>query len=303
MTPGLRRGRRTAARCGRRSPTSAALRPGLLPGAGARPAGTPTRCGPRPARLGYLGVNLPEEYGGGGGGMAELSIVLEELGAAGCPLLMMVVSPAICGTVIARFGTDEQKQRWLPGPRRRLAAPWPSRSPSPTPAPTRTAITTTARRDGDDWVLTGRKVFISGVDIADATARRRPHRGRADGHAQARRCSSSRADAPGLRPRSQIPMELISPEKQFAAVPGRRPAARRRAGRRPRTQGCCSCSPGSTPSGSWPPPSRSASAATRSRKATDYARDPPGLGARRSAPTRPRPPARAGPDRARAAPG
>ena len=49
-------------------------------------------------KAGFLGVNLPEEYGGGGGGMVELSIVLEELGAAGCPLLMMVVSPAICGT-------------------------------------------------------------------------------------------------------------------------------------------------------------------------------------------------------------
>lgn len=36
-------------------------------------------------KLGYLGVNLPEEYGGGGGGIAELSIVLEELGAAGSP--------------------------------------------------------------------------------------------------------------------------------------------------------------------------------------------------------------------------
>lgn len=36
-------------------------------------------------KLGYLGVNLPEEYGGGGAGMAELSIVLEELGAAGSP--------------------------------------------------------------------------------------------------------------------------------------------------------------------------------------------------------------------------
>ncbi|HZB19625.1 MAG TPA: acyl-CoA dehydrogenase family protein, partial [Blastococcus sp.] len=56
-------------------------------------------------KAGLLGVNLPEEYGGGGGGMVELSIVLEELGAAGCPLLMMVVSPAICGTVIGRFGT------------------------------------------------------------------------------------------------------------------------------------------------------------------------------------------------------
>lgn len=37
------------------------------------------------AKLGYLGVNLPEAYGGGGGGISELSIVLEELGTAGCP--------------------------------------------------------------------------------------------------------------------------------------------------------------------------------------------------------------------------
>ena len=49
-------------------------------------------------KLGYLGVNLPEEFGGGGQGMYELAIVEEELGAAGCGLLMMVVSPAICGS-------------------------------------------------------------------------------------------------------------------------------------------------------------------------------------------------------------
>ena len=57
------------------------------------------------AKLGFLGVNLPEDYGGGGAGMYELAIVLEELAAAGCGLLMMVVSPAICGTILARFGT------------------------------------------------------------------------------------------------------------------------------------------------------------------------------------------------------
>ena len=122
----------------------------------------------RGRQAGFLGVNLPEEYGGGGGGMVELAIVLEELGAAGCPLLMMVVSPAICGTVIGKFGTDEQKQRWLPGPRRRLDHHGASRSPSPTPARTRTRSPPTARRDGDEWVLTGRKVWISGVDQADA---------------------------------------------------------------------------------------------------------------------------------------
>ncbi|MFF4750599.1 acyl-CoA dehydrogenase family protein [Streptomyces sp. NPDC002514] len=120
-------------------------------------------------KLGYLGVNLPEEYGGGGGGITELSIVLEELGAAGCPLLMLVVSPAICGTVIARFGTEEQKRAWLPG----LADGTRTMAfgiTEPDAGSNSHRITTTARRDPGtgDWLLTGRKVFISGVDIADA---------------------------------------------------------------------------------------------------------------------------------------
>ena len=65
--------------------------------------------------LGYLGVHVPVEYGGGGGGIGDLAAVCEELAAAGCPLLLMVVSPAICGTIITKYGTPEQKQRWLPG--------------------------------------------------------------------------------------------------------------------------------------------------------------------------------------------
>ncbi|WP_431996683.1 acyl-CoA dehydrogenase family protein [Streptomyces fungicidicus] len=122
------------------------------------------------AKLGYLGVNLPEEYGGGGGGVSELSIVLEELGAAGCPLLMLVVSPAICGTVIARFGTGEQKREWLPA----LADGTRTMAfgiTEPDAGSNSHRITTTARRDpaGGDWLLTGRKVFVSGVDTADAT--------------------------------------------------------------------------------------------------------------------------------------
>ncbi|MGW0748414.1 acyl-CoA dehydrogenase family protein [Streptomyces sp. NPDC002587] len=134
----------------------------------AREGGHPDELWADAAKLGYLGVSLPEEYGGGGGGIAELSIVLEELGAAGCPLLMMVVSPAICGTVIARFGTEAQQRSWLPG----LADG--SRTMAfgitePDAGSNSHRITTTARRDGDDWILTGRKVFISGVDIADAT--------------------------------------------------------------------------------------------------------------------------------------
>ncbi|MEU9597347.1 acyl-CoA dehydrogenase family protein [Streptomyces sp. NPDC048109] len=122
------------------------------------------------AKLGYIGVNLPEAHGGGGAGITELALVLEELGAAGNPLLMMIVSPAICGTVIARFGTEEQKRDWLPSlaDGTRLMA---FGITEPDAGSNSHRITTTARRDAvtGDWILTGRKVFVSGVDIADAT--------------------------------------------------------------------------------------------------------------------------------------
>jgi alkylation response protein AidB-like acyl-CoA dehydrogenase len=118
-------------------------------------------------KSGFVGVNLPEDYGGGGAGMYELGIVGEELNAAGCGLLMLVVSPAICGTIISRFGTDAQKQRWLPG----LASGETIMAfgiTEPDAGSNSHNITTTARRDGADWILSGRKVFVSGVDVADA---------------------------------------------------------------------------------------------------------------------------------------
>ncbi|MEV5340986.1 acyl-CoA dehydrogenase family protein [Streptomyces sp. NPDC052676] len=163
-------------------------------------------------KLGYLGVNLPEAYGGGGGGITELSIVLEELGAAGAPLLMMIVSPAICGTVIARFGTEEQKRTWLPGlaDGTRLMA---FGITEPDAGSNSHRITTTARRDGTDWLLTGRKVFVSGVDIADATL--------IVGRTEDARTGRLKPclfivprDAPGFG-RRRIDMELAAQEKQF----------------------------------------------------------------------------------------
>lgn len=64
-------------------------------------------------RNGYLSVNIPEAYGGGMG-ISQLAVVAEELAAAGCPLLLIVVSPAICASIIAKFESEEQKQQWLP---------------------------------------------------------------------------------------------------------------------------------------------------------------------------------------------
>jgi alkylation response protein AidB-like acyl-CoA dehydrogenase len=166
-------------------------------------------------KLGYLGVNLPQEYGGGGGGISELSVVLEELGAAGCPLLMLVVSPAICGTVISRFGTAEQRQHWLPAlaDGTRLMA---FGITEPDAGSNSHRITTTARRDGADWLLTGRKVFISGVDIADATL--------IVGRTEDARTGRLKPclfivprDTPGFT-RRPIDMELSAAEKQFELV-------------------------------------------------------------------------------------
>ncbi|MFH9673463.1 acyl-CoA dehydrogenase family protein [Streptomyces sp. NPDC017405] len=166
-------------------------------------------------RLGYLGVSLPEEYGGGGGGIAELSIVLEELGAAGSPLLMLVVSPAICGTVISRFGTERQKRSWLPGiaDGTRLMA---FGITEPDAGSNSHRITTTARRDGTDWLLTGRKVFVSGVDMADAVL--------IVGRTEDARTGTLKpclfivpTDAEGFR-RHPIDMEINAAEKQFELV-------------------------------------------------------------------------------------
>ncbi|MFH8887003.1 acyl-CoA dehydrogenase family protein [Streptomyces sp. NPDC017949] len=181
----------------------------------AREGGHPDELWADAAGLGYLGVNLPEAYGGGGGGIAELSIVLEELGAAGCPLLMMVVSPAICGTVIARFGTEDQKRTWLPG----LADGTRTMAfgiTEPDAGSNSHRITTTARRDGDDWILTGRKVFISGVDIADATL--------IVGRTEDARTGRLKPclfivprDTPGFG-RTVIDMELQAAEKQFELI-------------------------------------------------------------------------------------
>ncbi|MFE8014377.1 acyl-CoA dehydrogenase family protein [Streptomyces antibioticus] len=167
------------------------------------------------AKLGYIGVNLPEAYGGGGGGITELSLVLEEMGAAGNPLLMMIVSPAICGTVISRFGTDAQKREWLPAlaDGSRLMA---FGITEPDAGSNSHRITTTARRDGTDWVLTGRKVFVSGVDIADATLIVGRTEDARTGRLKPALFIVPR-DAPGFS-RRRIEMELKSQEWQFELV-------------------------------------------------------------------------------------
>lgn len=167
---------------------------------------------------GYLGVAVPEEYGGGGGGIGDLAAVCEELAAMGCPLLMMVVSPAICGTIIARFGTEEQKRRWLPG----IADGTLTMAfaiTEPDAGSNSHNITTTARRDPstgsgtDEWILKGRKIYISGVDEADAVLVVARTEDAKTGKLKPALFVVP-TDAPGFE-YQPIDMEIVSPEKQF----------------------------------------------------------------------------------------
>lgn len=161
---------------------------------------------------GFMGVNLPVEYGGGGGGMTELAAVCEEVSAVGCPLLLMLVSPAICGSIIARFGTGEQKQRWLPGlsaGRKMVFA-----ITEPDAGSNSHRISTVASRHGNGYRINGQKYYISGVDEADSilvvtrtSVDERTGRGRLS-------LFVVDTDAPGLG-RETIDMQIVEPEKQY----------------------------------------------------------------------------------------
>src|SRR6266568_839071 len=110
---------------------------------------------------GFIGVNIPEEYGGGGGGLTELALVCEEIAAAGSNTLR---------------------------------------------------ISTTAHRDGDDWVLNGTKYYISGVDEAQALLV--VARTGQDERGSRLSLFIVPTDAPGLE-KHLLPVDLLLPERQF----------------------------------------------------------------------------------------
>ena len=160
---------------------------------------------------GFIGVNIPEQYGGGGGGLTELALVCEEIAAVGTPLLLLLVSAAISAEMIAEFGTEEQRQRWLPG----LASGATKvvfAITEPDAGSNTLRISTTATRDGEEWVLNGTKYYISGVDEAEAllvvTRTGQDERG---GQLS---LFIVPTDAPGLQ-KHLLPVDLLLPERQF----------------------------------------------------------------------------------------
>ncbi|MGH3625888.1 MAG: acyl-CoA dehydrogenase family protein, partial [Sciscionella sp.] len=119
------------------------------------------------ADLGLLGVNLPAEYGGGGGTLSQLTIVMEELAAAGCPLQPLVYSQSIGGNILAKYGTEHQRDRWLRGlatGKLKLSFAITERGAGSNSQ----NLATSAKFVDGRFVVSGEKTYVSGVEGADA---------------------------------------------------------------------------------------------------------------------------------------
>jgi alkylation response protein AidB-like acyl-CoA dehydrogenase len=118
--------------------------------------------------LGLLGLNVPEDYGGAGIDAVSAAIAIEELGwGCGSTALAIAAHNGLGTAPVAMFGTAEQKQHWLPNAasgKGRLAA---LALTEPGAGSDLQGITTRARREGDEWIITGEKMWLTNASLAD----------------------------------------------------------------------------------------------------------------------------------------
>jgi alkylation response protein AidB-like acyl-CoA dehydrogenase len=118
------------------------------------------------AELGLFGLTVPEEYGGLAADMVSLAIVFEEISRGWMGVAGVIGSHSLSCWMIARYGTEEQKLRYLPelaaGARRTGIA-----LTEPGAGSDLQGIETVARRDGDHYVINGRKTWITNARHAD----------------------------------------------------------------------------------------------------------------------------------------
>jgi alkylation response protein AidB-like acyl-CoA dehydrogenase len=162
---------------------------------------------------GLLGLHLPEEYGGGGGGMAEAVVVVEELAAHGMPLLIWVISPAICGNILSHHASEEMKQQWLPSiadGRKKMAFGL----TEPDAGSNSHNLKTSARRTGTGWTISGSKYYISAIDQSDAVLIVAKDADHSTPEKSALSLFVVPTDSPGLT-FQQIDTSIVSPDRQF----------------------------------------------------------------------------------------
>jgi alkylation response protein AidB-like acyl-CoA dehydrogenase len=121
----------------------------------------PTELVPKLASMGLLGIRIPEEYGGSGMDTQAYALCVEEIARVDGSTALTVASHNGLGTGhLLAFGSEEQKRKYLPAAASgRWLAAWALTEPGS--GSDSAALRTTARRDGDDWVLDGTKAFIT----------------------------------------------------------------------------------------------------------------------------------------------
>lgn len=163
---------------------------------------------------GLLGLHLPEEYGGGGGGMAEAVVVVEELAAHGMPLLIWVISPAICGNILSHHASEDMKQAWLPaiadGTKKMAFG-----LTEPDAGSNSHNVKTTARRTDTGWSISGAKYYISAIDQCEAVLIVAKDADHSTPDRSALSLFVVPTDSPGLT-YQQIDTSIVSPDKQFS---------------------------------------------------------------------------------------
>lgn len=138
---------------------------------------TPKELNAQIAADGFVGLMVPEAYGGGGQGMLEMALFMEGLSNNGIPLLSLVVNSTMSLALIAMHGSEEQKQKYLP-PACRGESKFCFAITEPNAGSNTIEITTMARREGGKFRLTGQKTFITDADTSDfalVVARTRSH--------------------------------------------------------------------------------------------------------------------------------
>jgi alkylation response protein AidB-like acyl-CoA dehydrogenase len=114
---------------------------------------------------GLLGMTWPKAYGGHERSQLERYVVIEELLAAGAPVGAHWIADRQSGPLLLRMGNDELKQRWVPGMARGEVFACIGLS-EPGSGSDLASVRTSARRDGDGWVINGQKVWTTGAHVA-----------------------------------------------------------------------------------------------------------------------------------------